>query len=100
MVERLNVGGIGVLHFTYSGKITRLEALRLNAYMKFPFLYNLKTKLMSQRREPLMPMYRYDLNEVMSVLQANDCHNCFVRFSHHGLEGVVLFFQKGKLPLF
>jgi SAM-dependent methyltransferase len=100
MVERLRVGGIGVLHFTYSGGLGGLQGLRADAYKRFPFLYALKNKLKGQRREPLMPIYIYNLNDIMSVLQANDCHNCVVRFSHHGHEGVVLFFQKGKLPLF
>ena len=100
LVERLRVGGIGVLHFTYSVEIGRLQGLQVDAYKRFPLLYDLKNRLKGQRREPLMPIYVYNLNEVMSVLQANDCHNCLVRFSHHGHEGVVLFFQKGRLPLF
>jgi 2-polyprenyl-3-methyl-5-hydroxy-6-metoxy-1,4-benzoquinol methylase len=100
LLERLSIGGIGVLHFTYSVQIARLQGLQVDAYKRFPFLYDLKNRLKGQRREPLMPIYVYDLNEIMSVLQANDCHNCFVRFSHHGHEGVVLFFQKRRLPLF
>jgi hypothetical protein len=41
-------------------------------------------------------MYLYDLNRLLLVLQENDCHNCRIRFSQHGAEGALLFFQKKK----
>ena len=45
-----------------------------------------------------MPIYVYDLNEIMSVLQANDCHNCFVRFMPPGHE-VWSCFSEAKIAI-
>lgn len=100
LVKSLAVGGIGVLHFSYSIAANNMENFRVTMYRRFPFLYRLRAKIKGSRDEPMIPGYIYDLNDVMAILQANDCHNCLVRFSRHGFDGVVLFFQKSKLESF
>jgi SAM-dependent methyltransferase len=101
MVESLADGGIGVLHFEYANTVsTPAQNLRLRLYRSFPFLYSFRNFILRKRKEPFIPMYRYDLNDLLLVLQQNDCHNCRVRFSKHGVEGVVLFFQKRREELY
>jgi len=101
MVESLTENGIGVLHFEYANTVsTPGQNLRFRLYRDFPFVYSLRNLILRKRKEPLIPMYRYDLNELLLILQQNNCHNCHVRFSEHGVEGVVLFFQKKKEILY
>ncbi len=101
MVENLTENGIGVVHFEYSNTIsTPVQNLRFKLYSELPFVYSLRNLILRKRKEPLIPMYEYDLNRLMLILQENNCHNCHVRFSKHGVEGVVLFFQKKEEVLY
>ena len=101
MVESLAENGIGVLHFEYANTVsTPGQNFRFKLYRDLPFVYSLRNLILRKRKEPLIPMYRYNLNDLMLILQQNGCHNCMVRFSKHGVEGVMLFFQKKKEELY
>lgn len=100
LIERLENHGIAVLHFTYLHTKGWLKSLQLSAYRDIPFLYKIKGILQRRNIEPFYPIYTYNLNAIMAVLQENDCHRCMVRFSQHGFNGVLLFFQKRKVDLF
>jgi ubiquinone/menaquinone biosynthesis C-methylase UbiE len=101
MVESLTEDGIGVLHFEYANTVsTPAQNFRFRLYRDFPFVYSLRNFLLRRRKEPLIPMYSYDLNNLLLILQQNDCHNCMMRFTKHGVEGVMLFFQKKKGVLY
>ena len=101
MVEMLSEGGIGMLHVTYENTVsTGAQKLRFALYRDFSFTYKLRNLILRKKKEPLIPMYSYNLNRLMLILQQNDCHNCHIRFSHHGVEGVLLFFQKKKRDLY
>ena len=101
MVESLSQNGIGVLHFEYANTVsTPAQNFRFRVYRDFPIVYSLRNLILRKRKEPLIPMYRYNLNDLLLILQQNDCHNCHVRFSKHGVEGVMLFFQKKKEILY
>lgn len=92
MIESLADGGIGALHLTYS--TSNPNFWRFKLYRDYPFINRLKNIAKGNKNEPLMPMYLYNLNQVFTILQENDCHKCFLRFSFHGMNGVVIFFQK------
>ena len=101
IVELLSEGGIGVLHFEYANSVSTLgQKLRFRLYRDLPLIYSLRCLILGKRKEPLIPMYLYDLNNLMLTLQNNDCHNCLVRFSKHGVEGILLFFQRRKESLY
>jgi ubiquinone/menaquinone biosynthesis C-methylase UbiE len=101
MVESLAENGVGILHFTYANTIsTSGQNFRWQIYRSFPFVYSLRNFLLRKKREPFMPVFNYDLNKLLLILQQNDCHKCHVRFTQHGVEGVVLFFQKKKEVLY
>jgi hypothetical protein len=57
----------------------------------------LRAKIKKEKYEPIVPLHIYNLNDVMTILQNNNCHKCFVRFSDHGSRGVVVFFQKVEI---
>ena len=101
MVKLLSVGGIGVLHFAYTNnKSTLAQKVRFKLYRDISLTYKIRNIVLGKEDEELIPMYNYDLNRIMSVLQKNDCHQCTVKFSDHGVEGVVLFFKKNKENLY
>lgn len=92
MVESLAEDGIGVIHLTYSTSNPNFWRFRL--YRDYPFINRLKNIVRGNKNEPVMPMYLYNLNKIFTLLQENDCHKCLLRFSFHGMNGVVIFFQK------
>ena len=101
MVEMLSEGGVGMLHVMYENTVSsRAQKFRFALYRDFSFTYKLRNLILRKKKEPLIPMYSYNLNKLMLILQQNDCHNCHVRFSHHGVEGVLLFFQKKREELY
>jgi ubiquinone/menaquinone biosynthesis C-methylase UbiE len=101
IVEMLDEGGIGVLHVEYANTVsTTAQKLRFRAYRDLPLVYKVRSILLGKRKEPLIPMYLYDLNRLMLILQMNDCHKVHVRFSKHGVEGAVLIFKKDKAELY
>lgn len=99
-VRMLSNGGIGVLHFTYfDNQMTPAQKIRFQIYRDFAWSYKLRN-FIKKKNEPLIQMYLYDLNRLLLVLQENDCHKCQIRFSQHGAEGALLFFQKRKEILY
>jgi len=101
LIGLLSENGIGALHFQYANsKATPQERLRYRLYRDAPGVYALRNLILGKKKEPLMPMYSYDLNELMLLLQKNGCHKCQIRFSDHGVEGALIIFQKKTEPLY
>lgn len=101
MVEVLAEGGIGMLHVSYENTVSSPRQKFLFAlYRDFSMTYKLRNLVLRKKNEPLIPMYSYDLNRLLLILQENDCHKVQIRFSHHGVEGALLFFQKKKEDLY
>ena len=96
IIESLSVGGIGVLHFTYANAPDDRSFWRFRIYRDYPIVHQLKNLVRGGSKEPLIPMYIYNLNKIFSLMQENDCHKCSVLFSFHGMNGVVIIFQKTK----
>ena len=96
MLNQLNPGGIGVLHFTYHNPSSLMERLRFAAYRDVPMVYALRNLIKGQKNEPLMPMYVYDLTMIMAKIRAHDCDGCLLRFSDHGFYGATIYFRKNK----
>lgn len=96
LVARLGDGGIGVLHFTYSRRASRLRKVIHFARKAVPGFNGVLN--LAQGREfsyPAMQMNNYDLNEVFRELHESGCGNVHVRFDdHQGHMSVIVFFQK------
>lgn len=104
MLPRLAEGGIGILHFTYwipnssSPTVTRriYAAARTEIRRAAEFLRLLPRR---SRSGPIMEMNAYDIGELLRTLQDSGCHRIHLRFTDHGgPRGVVMFFQKDRLP--
>lgn len=91
----LNENGIGVIQFAYENPSPKLSALRFKIYRDFPIIYSIRN-FIKRSDTPLLPIYEYNLNKIFSILQRNNCHQCYVNFSFHGMHGLVIFFQKKK----
>jgi cyclopropane fatty-acyl-phospholipid synthase-like methyltransferase len=95
LVALLSSGGEGMIHVQYANsKATTAERLRFTAYRDLPLVYAVRNAVLRKHQEPLIPMYSYDLNKIMLILQKAGCGNVRLRFSHHGVEGVLIFFSK------
>lgn len=99
MLDRLTPGGIGVLQFTYKNPSSVFERMRFAAYRDLPLVYRLRNLVKGQKNEPLMPMYVYDLTEVLSLVRKSDCDECLLNFSDHGFHGATIYFQKKNTAL-
>ena len=101
LIDRLSENGIGALHFQYANATsTTLQRVRYRFYRDLPGVYAFRNLVLGRKKEPLMPMYSYDLNEIMLLLQQSGCHKCLVRFSDHGVQGALIIFQKKTEALY
>jgi ubiquinone/menaquinone biosynthesis C-methylase UbiE len=96
LVEVLNDGGIGVLHVKYANPGSLGSRIRYFLYREFPIVYKIRSLVLGAKKEPLIPVYNYNLNNMFKILQELNCHKITVRFSDHGHYGVSIFFQKQK----
>jgi hypothetical protein len=49
--------------------------------------------------EPMMQMNEYNLNRIFEFLQDAGCHHALIRFTDHGVRGIVVFFQQKRLGI-
>lgn len=98
MISDLDAGGIGALHFPYADSASRSSQFRSLIYQKFPPVYRLRQVLSGRKAARIIPTYVYDINSVIAELHKGGCHDLTVRFSDHGLLGVLLVFRKISLP--
>ncbi len=94
LIGLLNDGGVGALHFTYTNSEAGSAFRRYKFYRDYPIINWLKNTALLRKSEPVLPIFEYDINRVLQILQDLGCHQCFVRFTSHGLNGVVFFFTK------
>lgn len=93
MIEHLQSGGVGMLHVTYFDPSPPARKLRFRIYRDMPIVHKALNAIRG-KKEPLMPMYEYDLRLIFKMLHENGCGSTFVRFSDHGWLGALLFFRK------
>jgi hypothetical protein len=82
-----------MLHLTFFDPTSRARQLQSAIYRNFPFVHDLIGKLRG-RKGMFLPVYTYDLNTVFRLLKEQGCEDIFLRFSHHGLYGLLIFFRK------
>jgi len=99
ILKKLEVGGVGCIQLTYHVPLKGLAALKFRLNRDVPYAFKFRKFLTGKSKEEFIPIYEYDLNRIVELLRINDCHNCLLRFSHHGAEGVVFIFEKKALPM-
>lgn len=95
VVKKLETGGIGVLHLTYFNCLKRKNKITSAVYRNFPIIHGVRDFLLRQKAT-FIPVYTYNLNTIYKILQENDCHKLYTRFTHHGFDGLIIFFEKKK----
>lgn len=97
MIDRLQDGGVGVIHMTYHRKAPRIRKIVHRARKTLPLVNGLVNLVQGERFSlPMMQMNDYSLNRIFLVLHENGCGNINMHFTNHGGHlGVILFFQKG-----
>ena len=95
MVERLALGGVGMLHVTFFDHADAGTKLRSKVYRDVPFVHDLLDAVRGKRSD-FMPMYEYDLGVIFGILKENGCGEVFVRFTDHGFSGAMIFFRKSE----
>ena len=96
LVERLEPSGLGMLHITFFDPSSGFRRFRSTIYRDVPFVHGLISRVRG-KKEIFLPMYKYDLNSFFRILKENGCEDIFIRFSHHGMYGALVFFRKGDL---
>jgi SAM-dependent methyltransferase len=102
LIDRLDRGGVGVIHLTYARRASSLRKLLHWARQRIPFV-NAAVNVIQGHSPfaPTMQMNTYDLNSVFQRLQDRRCHNVLLRFSDHGgWFGLFLMFEKQPLTDF
>ncbi|HET7187960.1 MAG TPA: methyltransferase domain-containing protein [Gemmatimonadaceae bacterium] len=96
LVGRLASGGIGALHFTYARRASTTRRIVHQLRRTIPGV-NLLANVVQHRplREPLIPMYRYDLADLFAMLRDRGCTHVHARLTDHGGHlGAMLLFQR------
>jgi ubiquinone/menaquinone biosynthesis C-methylase UbiE len=97
LINHLEENGVGVIHFTYYRKATRVFRILYRLINKSSFLSGLWNIIRGQpASSPVLQMNMYDLNDLFRILQDQNCHNIHVRFTKHNeiFYGALIFFQK------
>lgn len=91
LLASLRSGGVGVLHFTFSNRKYRAwKIIRMIPYNKKirNFLHG------RPLNAPFMQMNEYDLNIIMKKIKHQGVRSCYLEFTHHGVDGVTIYFKK------
>ena len=92
LIRRLKPGGVGAVHFTYSSS-NSFQTLPFKVFRDFPLMERIRA-LVKRDKEPLIPIYLYNLGDILDVLQNNQCRGVSMQFTNHGYHGAFVIFQK------
>jgi SAM-dependent methyltransferase len=100
LLGRLDEGGVGALHFTFVDSISPLRRVVRAVRRWVPPINRVLNVVRGVPADfPLIQMHAYDLSDVLALLERSGCHQVYLRYTDHAkFLGVLLFFQKGKLP--
>jgi SAM-dependent methyltransferase len=107
LIDILEDGGVGAVHFTcsWSSQTPLYKRLLAGGYLTVPGLFGIRNVLKGRPfGERLMEMNCYDVTRLMRILHEAGCHRVHVRFTEtdtygQPLYGVILFFQKTKMDV-
>jgi hypothetical protein len=93
LVERLEPGGVGMLHVTLKDPSSSFQKFRFKIYRDVPGIHRLMN-MVRGIKERLMPMYEYDRKKVVQILIESDCEVNKVVETDHGFLGCMFYFRK------
>jgi trans-aconitate methyltransferase len=98
LLDRLEDGGVGVVHFTYAKSSGLRTAVDL-AKNYVPFASSIAGVLKGRDFfAPVLQMNSYDVNKLLSMVQGARATDFHAEFTNHGGElGINLYFQKPEI---
>ncbi len=98
LMERLEDGGVGVLHFTYRIPNSTSSALLLLVRKYVPLTKNLMNLIKGRPfHYPGMEMHSYSINHLVLAMQQAHIPGCYTEFTDHGGSlGILVYFKKPK----
>jgi 2-polyprenyl-3-methyl-5-hydroxy-6-metoxy-1,4-benzoquinol methylase len=98
LLDRLEPGGIGALHFTTAQRAPAMQRFVRRLRWSAPVMHELANLLKGRPGEPLMIMEQYDLGHLWNALQEHGCEHAHLRATDHGGHlGVMIFFERRGL---
>lgn len=100
LLELLEPGGVGALHYTYATGLSATSRALLWARMNVP-LANPALNLLLGRKpaHPVMQLNEYSINRLLGILQGAGCRDVHgILTDHQGNLGVMLLLQKRRVP--
>jgi trans-aconitate methyltransferase len=104
MLDLLEDGGVGAVHFTYGRQSSLLRRIALWSRTKVPFVNGVRNLLHRQPfNYPMMQLNEYELSRIFRLLQQHGCGQAYIQYSSHGVVdtnalGAMIFFQKRTFP--
>lgn len=97
LLERLEPGGIAVLHVTYALGFSTRQRLFRSARLRAPFIGRVWNVLKRRAAStPYFEVYEYDVRSVLDLLLGAGCAELYATLTDHGgVRGVCLFTRKG-----
>ena len=99
LVDSLDAGGIGAVHFCYAIRVPPGVAFKRKVVRTLPWLH-LLVNIVKRRplRYPMMEMNEYDCNGILSLLQAKGITRVVCEYTDHADHwGVMVYFRKASL---
>ena len=105
LLDSISESGIGVLHFTYSattiGSKTKqvkhnIKIKLVDFILKYDLLKKFVERIGKNEIQPPILMHSYPVNLVLGEIQEKGFNNIHIRFSNHGLNGILIFCQRNS----
>lgn len=100
LLDVLEPGGAGAVHFCYTIRGPRLEAFKRKTLRTFPWIHPAVNVLKGRPfRYPLMEMNEYDAEAILALLQEKGFKRVVVEFTDQiGHLGLMVYFQRDPSP--
>jgi SAM-dependent methyltransferase len=98
LIERLDPGGVGMLHFTFERRASPVRKAVHAARRRWSFANAVVNVVQGQpARKPMLPMFEYDRRRIQALLDRAGCTGLQEAPTDHGGHlGAVLYFRKGR----
>ncbi|MBA3580245.1 MAG: class I SAM-dependent methyltransferase [Gemmatimonadaceae bacterium] len=100
LLELLEPGGVGALHYTYATGLGPKSRTLLWARMKVPFANPVLNMMLGRKPSaPVMQLNNYSMDRILGILQDAGCTEVHtILTDHQGNRGGMLLFRKPSAP--
>lgn len=96
LLEAINSGGCGMIHFTYSNEKTAYKNLKYNLRSKYRFFAQVNNLAKGKKPNAAnMQMNNYSINSVLKMIRESGVENFYTELTDHGgFKGLCIYLQK------